>query len=59
LLLGGGQHALQADHKEIAQQVGVNILGTSAHVFLLETRNSRANGGFNLSMGFHGTFCAW
>ena len=40
LLLGGGQNALQADHEKIAQQVGVNILGTPAHIVLLEARNS-------------------
>ena len=40
LLLGRGQNALQADHEKIAEQVGVNILGATAHVVLLEARNA-------------------
>jgi hypothetical protein len=47
------QHALKADHEEIAEQVGVNVLGASAHVVLLEATHSFTNGGFNFSLGFH------
>ena len=36
MLFGRGQHALKADHEEIAEQVGVNVLGSPAHVVLLE-----------------------
>ena len=36
VLLGGGQDPLQADDEEIAEQVGVDVLGASPHVILLE-----------------------
>jgi len=59
LLLGGGQNALQADHEEISEQVGVNILGSAAHILLLEARYGFTNGGFDFSMGFHVTLGVW
>ena len=54
LLFGGGQNALKADHEEITEQVGVNVLGTPAHVVLLKATNSFTNGGFEFSQCFHG-----
>ena len=54
MLFGRGQHALKADHEEIAEQVGVNVLGSPAHVVLLEATDSFANGGFDFSLGLHG-----
>ena len=54
LLFGRGQNALEADHEEIADQVGVNVLGPAAHVFLLEAADPFADGGFDFSLRFHG-----
>ena len=56
MLLGSRQNALQADHEEVAEQVGANVLGPPAHVVLLETRDPRTDGGFDLSDGFHSRF---
>ena len=56
VLLGCGQNALKTHDEEIAEQVGANILGSPAHVILLETADSFTNGGFDLSVGFHGNF---
>ena len=60
LLFGRGQDALEADHEEIADQVGVNVLGAAAHVFLLEAADPFADGGFDFSLRLHanleGTF---
>ena len=53
LLLGGGQNALQADHEEIAQQMGVNVLRAPAHVVLLKTTDSLRNSGFHFSDRSH------
>jgi hypothetical protein len=44
---------LQTDHKHIADQVRANILGSAAHVVLLEASDSLANSGFNFALGFH------
>jgi hypothetical protein len=49
VLFGRSQNALKADHEEIAEQVGVNILGAAAHIVLLEARDSLTNGGFGFS----------
>src|SRR5947207_1141326 len=46
-------NALEPDHHEITDQVSVNILGPSAHVFLLESRDTLANGGFDFPLRFH------
>jgi len=54
VLLGGGQDALETHDEEITKQVGANILRTPAHVILLEAADPFANGGFDLSVGFHG-----
>src|SRR5690242_9831618 len=54
LLLGRGQDALEADDEEFADQVGVDLLGTPAHVFLLEIAHPLADGGFDLSLRLHG-----
>ena len=37
VLLGRGQDALEADDEQVADQVGVDVLGPAAHVFLLES----------------------
>ena len=53
LLFGRGQDALEADHEQIADQVGVDVLGSPAHVFLLEAADPFADGGFDFSLRFH------
>lgn len=53
VLFGGGQDTLEADHEEAADQVGADVFGTAAHVFLLEAAHSFADGGFDLALGFH------
>ena len=54
LLLGGRQQTLEPDDDEIAEKVGVNVLGASASVFLLKATDPFADGGLDLSLGFHG-----
>jgi hypothetical protein len=56
VLLGGGQNALEMHNEEISQQMGVEVLGASAHVNLLEATNPLADAGFDLSLGSHGEF---
>ena len=53
LLFGGGQHAVKANHEQITDQVGLDILGATAHVFLLKTRDPLADRGFDFSLRFH------
>ena len=55
MLFCGGQHALKADDEEIAEQVGVNVLRSPAHIVLLKATNSFTNGGFDFSLGFMAT----
>ena len=40
LLFGRRQDALEADHEKVTDQVGVDVLGPAAHVFLLEATSS-------------------
>ena len=56
VLFRGGQNALKADHEEITQQVGVNVLGPPTHVVLLKTTNSFTNSGFEFSQCSHFDF---
>ena len=53
VLLGRGQDALEADDEQIADQVGADVLGSPAHVVLLEAADPFANGGFDFSLRFH------
>ena len=53
LLFGGCQQTLEPDDDEIAEQVGVNVLGASAPVFLLKATDPVADGGLDFSLGFH------
>jgi hypothetical protein len=53
LLFSGGQNAFKADHEEITEEMGVNTLGTPAHVVLLKMTNSFRNSGFDLSQCSH------
>jgi hypothetical protein len=54
LLFGRRQNPLEADHEQVADQVGVDVLGPPAHVVLLEARDPFADGRFDLSQRFHG-----
>jgi hypothetical protein len=54
LLFGGSQDALEADHEEVDDRVGVDVLGPPAHVLLLEARDPLADGGLDLPLRFHG-----
>ena len=53
LLFRLGQHALQADNEQIAEQVGVDLLGPPAHVLLLKARDPLTNGSLDLSLRLH------
>jgi hypothetical protein len=53
LLLGGGQDALKSDNEEVADEVSVNILRSTAHVLLLEAAHARADSCLDLALGFH------
>ena len=50
----GVKTPLKPNDEEIADQVGINVLGTTAHVILLEAADPFTNGGFDLALGFHG-----
>jgi hypothetical protein len=54
LLFGCGQHAVEADHEKVTDQVGVNVLGSPAHLILFKTADSVADGGFDFSLALHG-----
>jgi hypothetical protein len=47
----GGQ---AADHKQIPDRVGTDVLGPAAHVLLFKTGDSFADHGFDFSLSFHG-----
>jgi hypothetical protein len=52
VLFGRGQHARQADHDQMIEHVGLNVLGSPAHVVLLEATDPLADGGFDFSLRF-------
>ena len=56
VLFGGGQHATQSNQQQITEQMGLDILGATAHVFLLEARDPLADCGFDFSLRFHHQF---
>jgi hypothetical protein len=49
MLFGRGENSLEADHKQITDQVGVDALGAAAHVFLLKAAHALADGGFDFT----------
>jgi hypothetical protein len=53
VLFSRGQNAREADRDEVADEVRVNVLGPSAHVVLFEAVDRLADGGFELTLGFH------
>jgi len=46
---GLGQNPLEPDHEQIADQVGVDVLGAAAHALLRKAGHSLADGGFDFS----------
>jgi hypothetical protein len=47
---------LTTHDEEIPQQVGVDVLGATPHVILLEAADPFADGSLDLSLGSHGDF---
>jgi hypothetical protein len=50
------QNSLEADHEEITDHVGLNVLGFPAHAFLFEMSVPSTAGGFDFSLRFHSHF---
>ena len=57
LLLGRRQHALQADDKEVADQVGVDVLGPAPHVLQFESRDPFADRRLDFTLRLHKCRC--
>jgi hypothetical protein len=53
MLFGRGQDALEPDHDNIVDQVRADILGSPAHVFLLEPTHPLADSGLDFPLCFH------
>jgi hypothetical protein len=49
MLFSRGQNPLEADNKQITDQVGVDVLGAAAHAFLQKTGHPMADGRFDFS----------
>jgi hypothetical protein len=52
-LFGRGQDALEADHEQVADEMGADILGSPAHLVLLKVADAFADSGFDFTLGFH------
>jgi hypothetical protein len=48
-----GQNAFEADHKKIADQMGVNVLWAPTHVFLLEAIDTFADRSLDFAPRLH------
>jgi len=53
VLLRRCQNPLESNDEKVSDEVGVDTFGSSAHVVLLEARDPRADGGFDLSLRLH------
>jgi len=53
LLLGCRQHAAEANQDQVADQMGVDLLGTAAHILLFEAVDPLADSGFDLALCLH------
>src|SRR5689334_22609053 len=53
MLFGGAQRALQPDHDQVADQVGMDVFGPPSHELLLESSHAVADGRFDLSLRVH------
>ena len=47
------KYTLEADHEQITDQMGLNVLGAPAHEFLFKATDPLGNGGFDFALGFH------
>ena len=59
VLFGRGQYTLEADHEQVTDQMGLNVLGAPAHEFLLKATDSLGNGGFDFALRLHGGPRIW
>ena len=53
VLFGGAQDALEPDHEKVADEVDVDVLGSTAHVVLLKVAEAFRDGGLDFTLGFH------
>ena len=53
LLFGGGEDALEADDQQVVDEMGADVAGAAAHVFLLEAAHAFADGGFDFTGCLH------
>src|ERR1043165_141385 len=53
MLFGRGQNPFKSHQQEIVNEMGVDVFGPPAHVFLFEARHALADGGFDLSKSLH------
>src|SRR4029079_8910694 len=53
VLFGSSQNTLQTNYEQAANQVGMNVLRTTTHEFLFESRDSLAHGRLDLSLRSH------
>jgi hypothetical protein len=57
VLFGGSEYAMKANKDNVVDQVGANVLGTPAHVFLTKATDPFGDGRFDFSLRFHGDIC--
>ncbi len=53
LLFGRRQHAVEADHQKVADEMGVDVLGATAHIILLKAADPFADSRFDLALRLH------
>lgn len=56
MLFGRRQDTVESNDQQVSDQVCLDVLGSAAHVFLLEIRDSPADRGFHFSLRFHHGF---
>lgn len=56
MLLSRSQYADEPDDQKITKQIGMDVLRTPAHVFLLEAAHALSDSAFNLSLCLHCCF---
>lgn len=53
VLLGGGQHATKSNDEQITVQMGLNVLGATAHLFQFEVCDPLTDCRFDFASRFH------
>src|SRR5688572_19970493 len=53
LLFSHRQDTFESNHKKVADQVSMNILGTAAHVILFKAADASTNGSLNFPLTLH------